>query len=194
MQTDSVYRIMKGYHKVRMFRSDVQGVCDSIVYITKDSCLTMYSDPILWNYDQQLLGEEIKVYMNDSTIDWAHIINQALVVEMKDSTNYNQISGREMKAYFENQEMKKVEVIANLLLIFYVEEQDSTMIGLNYGEGSLLHLFLNEGKMEKAVMIGQSNGTLYPMDQIPPDKLRLPTFAWFDYIRPLNKDDLFEKN
>ncbi len=192
MQTDSVYRIMKGYHKVRMFRSDVQGVCDSIVYITKDSCLTMYSDPILWNYDQQLLGEEIKVYMNDSTIDWAHIINQALAVEMKDSTNYNQISGREMKAYFENQEMKKVEVIANLLLIFYVEEQDSTMIGLNYGEGSLLHLFLNEGKMEKAVMIGQSNGTLYPMDQIPPDKLRLPTFAWFDYIRPLNKDDLFE--
>ena len=171
MYTDSVYRVMRAYHKVRMYRSDVQGVCDSMVYITKDSCMTMYSDPILWNYDQQLLGEEIKVYMNDSTIDWAHIINQALVVEKKDSVNYNQISGREMKAYFENQEMKKVEVIANLLLIFYVEEQDSTLIGLNYGEGSLLHLFLDKGKMTKAVMIGKSNGTLYPMDQIPDDKV-----------------------
>ena len=88
--------------------------------------------------------------------------------------------------------MKKVEVIANLLLIFYVEEQDSTLIGLNYGEGSLLHLFLDKGKMTKAVMIGKSNGTLYPMDQIPDDKKRLPSFAWFDYIRPLSKEDLFE--
>ncbi len=190
--TDSVYREMRAYHKVRIYRTDVQGVCDSMVYITKDSCMTMYSDPILWNYDQQLLGEEIKVYMNDSTIDWAHIINQALAIEKKDSIHYNQISGREMKAYFEQQEMKKVEVIANLLLIFYVEEQDSTLIGLNYGEGSLLHLFLDKGKMEKAVMIGKSNGTLYPMTQIPEDKKHLPSFAWFDYIRPLSKDDLFE--
>ena len=43
--------------------------------------------------------------------------------------------------------------------------------------------------MEKGLFIGKSNGTMYPMDQIPPDKLRLPTFAWFDYVRPLNKDD-----
>ena len=41
-------------------------------------------------------------------------------------------------------------------------------------------------------MIGKSNGTLYPMDQIPEDKKRLPSFAWFDYIRPLSKEDLFE--
>ena len=40
--------------------------------------MTMYTDPILWNDGQQLLGEQIKIYMNDSTIDWAHIINQAL--------------------------------------------------------------------------------------------------------------------
>lgn len=192
MMTDSIYRVMRAYHKVRIYRTDVQGVCDSMVYITKDSCLTMYSDPILWNYDQQLLGEEIKVYMNDSTIDWAHIINQALAVEMKDSIHYNQISGREMKAFFEGKEMKRVEVIANLLLVFYVEEKDSTLIGLNYGEGSLLHLFLDKGKMEKAVMIGKSNGTLYPMDQIPDDKKQLPSFVWFDYIRPTSKDDLFE--
>ena len=65
---------MKAYHKVRMYRTDVQGVCDSLVYNSKDSCLTMYTDPILWNEGQQLLGEEIKIYMNDSTINWAHVI------------------------------------------------------------------------------------------------------------------------
>lgn len=191
LNTDSLYRIMRAYHKVRMYRTDVQGVCDSLVYISKDSCMTMYRDPILWNEGQQLLGEEIKIYMNDSTIDWTHIINQALTVEMKDSIHYNQVSGKEMKAYFENGDMRRVEVIGNVLIGFYPEERDSAMIGFNSGEGSLLHLYLKERKMDKAKLIGKSNGTMYPMDQIPADKLRLPTFAWFDYVRPLNKDDIF---
>lgn len=192
LNTDSLYRIMKAYHKVRFYRTDVQGVCDSLVYVSKDSCMTMYRDPILWNEGQQLLGEEIKVYMNDSTIDWAHIIDQALTVEMKDTTHYNQVSGKEMKAYFDKGEMRLVEVIGNVLIAFYPEEADSTMIGFNSAEGSLLHLYLKDKKMERAKMIGKSNGILYPMDQIPPEKLKLPTFAWFDYVRPLNKEDVFE--
>ncbi len=191
LNTDSLFRLMKAYHKVRMYRTDVQGVCDSLVYNSKDSCMTMYKDPILWNEGQQLLGEEIKIYMNDSTIDWAHIINQALTVEMKDTLHYNQVSGKEMKAYFEHGDMRKVEVIGNVLIAFYPEEKDSSMVGFNSAEGSLLHLFLKDRKMEKAMLIGKSNGVMYPMDQIPSDKLRLPTFSWFDYVRPLNKDDIF---
>ncbi len=192
LNTDSVYREMRAYHKVRMFRTDVQGVCDSLVFISKDSCLSMYRDPVLWNEKQQLLGEEIKIYMNDSTIDWAHIINQALTVEMKDSLHYNQVAGKEMKAFFEGGEMRRVEVIANLQLNFYVEEKDSTLSGMNYSEGSLLHMFLRDKKMEKALMIGKSNGIYYSIGAIPPDKLRLPMFVWLDYIRPLNKDDIFD--
>ena len=191
LNTDSVFRLMKAYHKVRMYRTDVQGVCDSLVYNSKDSCLTMYTDPILWNEGQQLLGEEIKIYMNDSTINWAHIINQALTVEMKDSVHYNQVSGKEMKAYFENGDMRHIEVIGNVMTAFYPEEKDSTMTGFNNMEGSVLHLYMKEKKIEKGMFVGKSNGTLYPMDQIPPDKLRLSTFAWFDYVRPLNKEDIF---
>ena len=191
LNTDSLYRLMKAYHKVRMYRTDVQGVCDSLVYNSKDSCMTMYVDPILWNEGQQLLGEQIKIYMNDSTIDWAHIINQALTVEMKDSIHYNQVSGKEMKAYFENGDMRHIEVIGNVLTAFYPEEKDSTMTGFNCLEGSLLHLYMKDKKMEKGLFVGKSNGTMYPMDQIPPDMLRLPTFSWFDYVRPLNKEDIF---
>ena len=72
------------------------------------------------------------------------------------------------------------------------EEKDSTMIGMNYAEGSFLRIFLKDRKMEEAALIGKSNGVLYPMDQIPADKMRLPSFVWFDYIRPLNKYDIFE--
>ena len=77
LDTDTMYREMQAFHKVRFYRTDVQGVADSLVFSTKDSCLTMYTDPILWNKNQQLVGEKICIYMNDSTIDWAHIINQA---------------------------------------------------------------------------------------------------------------------
>lgn len=192
LNTDSLYREMRAFHKVRMYRTDIQGVCDSLVYNSKDSCLTMYRDPILWNQGQQLLGEEIKVFMNDSTVDWAHIINQALTVEQKDSIHYNQISGKEIKAYFTNGEARKVNVIGNVLVIYYPEERDSTMIGMNTSETSLLTMDIKDRKMQKMVMSPKSNGTLYPMDQIPADKMKLPSFAWFDYIRPLNKDDIFE--
>jgi len=191
LNTDSMYRQMRAHYKVRIYRTDVQGVCDSLVFDSRDSCLTMYVDPILWNEDQQLLGEEIKVYMNDSTIDWAHVINQALSVEMKDSIRYNQVAGKEMKAYFENGEMRRVEVIGNVLVVFYPEENDGTMIGMNTSETSLLNIYLQERKIEKMVMSPKSNGILYPLDQSPPDKSKLPTFAWFDYIRPLDKEDIF---
>lgn len=191
IDTDSLYRKMKAFHKVRMYRTDVQGSCDSLVYNSKDSCMTMYRDPILWNEGQQLLGEEIKMYVNDSTIDWVHIINQALTVEMKDSIHYNQVSGKEMKAYFVDGDMRHIEVTGNVLTAFYPEEKDSTMTGFNYLEGSVLHLYLRERKMERGVFVGKSNGTMYPMDQIPPDKLRLPAFVWLDYIRPLSKEDIF---
>ena len=192
MNTDSAYREMRVYHKVRAYRTDVQAVCDSLVYNSKDSCLTMYTDPVLWHGAQQLLGEEVKVYMNDSTIDWAHIINQALAVEQKDSIHYNQVTGKEMKAFFQNGDMRRVDVNGNVLIVFYPEEKDSTMIGMNYAEGSFLRIYLKDRKMEEAALIGKSNGILYPMDQIPADKMKLPSFVWFDYIRPLNKDDIFE--
>lgn len=192
LNTDSVYREMRGYHKVRIYRTDLQGVCDSIVFNSKDSCLTMYTDPIVWNEDQQLLGEEIKVYMNDSTIDWAHIINQALTVEMKDSVSYNQVAGKEIKAYFLNGEMHQVDVIGNVLVAYYLEESDGSLIGLNRSETSILNMYLEERTVKRMLMSPKSNGVIYPMDQIPSEQLKLPTFAWFDYIRPLNKDDIFE--
>ena len=191
LNTDSTFRETRAYHKVRMYRTDVQGVCDSLVFSSKDSCLTMYYDPILWNNNQQLLGEEIMIYMNDSTIDWAHIHNQTLSVEKLDSVNYNQVTGKDIKAYFKNGEMHQVDVIGSVCVVYYPMESDSTLIGMNVSETSLLNIYLENRKMKKMVMSPKSNGTLYPMLQLPPDKMKLENFNWFDYIRPLNKEDIF---
>lgn len=191
LDTDSMYREMRAFHKVRFYRVDLQGVADSLVFSSKDSCLTMYKDPILWNNNQQLLGEKVLMYMNDSTIDWAHIVNQALSVEALDSARYNQVTGKEMKAYFKNRQMYKTEVIGSVRVVYYPMDSDSTLIGMNVSETSKLDIYLVNQQLDKMVMSPKSNGTLYPMNQIPPGTDRLENFVWFDYIRPLNKEDIF---
>ena len=191
LNTDSMFREMRAFHKVRFYRTDVQGTADSLVFSTVDSCLTMYRDPIIWNKNQQLLGEVIKVYMNDSTIDWSHIIGQALSVERIDSVLYNQVTGKEMKSYFEGGDMRKTEVIGSVRVVYYPMDSDSTLIGMNVSETSKLEIYLQDRKIERMVMSPKSNGVLYPMSQIPAGKDRLENFVWFDYIRPLNKADIF---
>jgi lipopolysaccharide export system protein LptA len=193
IKTDSVYRIVRAYHKVRIFRNDVQGVCDSLLYNSKDSCISMYSDPILWNQNQQLLGEVIKVYMNDSTVNWAHVIGQALSVQqMSDTTKFNQIASTEMKAFFVHGDIHEGQAIDNVKIIYYpIDDSDTTIIGLNYTETSKMKIFLKNKKMEK-IWMPEAAGTLYPITQIPTDKKFLPSFAWFNYIRPKDKNDIFK--
>lgn len=189
--TDSTYRIIKGYHKVRMYRSDIQAVCDSLVFNTLDSCITMYYDPIIWNGGQQVLGEKILIYLNDSTIEWAHIQEQALVVEQLDSIHFNQISGREIKAYFKDGEIDHTDVIGNVLVVYYYQEEDGKeLVGLNTTEASNLTAYMVDRQMEKLLITKKSNGVFYPILQIPPDKMKLPTFGWFNKLRPLSPYDI----
>lgn len=190
INTDSVYREMRAYHKVRSYRTDVQGVCDSLVYNSKDSCITLYKDPIVWNGLQQILGEVIKIYLNDSTVERIHVIDQTLSVEQLDSVHYNQIAGKEMISYFENGEMKQTWVNGNVYVDYYLFDDDSLMIGMNYTETTELKLFMKDRKMSR-IWMPASTGTIYPILMIPSNKLYLSNFAWFDYVRPLNKDDIF---
>ena len=74
---DSVYREIKAYYGVRFYRIDMQGVCDSMQFNTRDSVLYMYTEPVLWNEQYQLYGDTIAIYMNDSTIEYAHVIQFA---------------------------------------------------------------------------------------------------------------------
>ena len=185
IDTDSMYRQVQAYRQVRFYRTDIQGACDSLIFSSVDSCLTMYYDPVLWNAGQQLLGEEIRIYMNDSTVDWAHIINQALTVEQKDSIHYNQVAGREMKFYFDGTDIYKAEVTGNVQSIFYPENEDSIMMGMN-------NLYRKNGKMERIVFITKPTGTFTPMFLLDPQKMKLESFVWLAYMRPKSKEDIFQ--
>ncbi len=192
MNTDSVFRKVHCYNKVRAYRTDVQAVCDSLIYNSKDSCMTMYKDPITWSDDRQLLGEIIEVYMKDSTIDHAHVINQALSVEQIPKTAYfNQISSRDMFGYFEGGEIHRTDAIGNVIAVYYIEEdKDSSYVNMVYIETDTMRMYMENRQLQK-IWASKNVGTMYPVTQTPPDKSKLPSFVWFDYVRPLDKDDIF---
>ena len=64
MSIDSTAREIKAFYGVRFYRTDMQGVCDSMQFNTRDSILYMYRDPILWNEQYQISGDTIVIYMN----------------------------------------------------------------------------------------------------------------------------------
>lgn len=192
MNTDSVYRVVHAYNHVRAYRLDLQGVCDSMVYNQLDSCLTLYRDPIVWNNNQQLVGEQIDVFMRDSTVEHAHVINQAFSVQqLRDTLYFNQVSSNEMYAYFTNGEIYKTLAEGNVLIAYHFEDDsDSSLICLNCQETTEMQMFMDNRKLQR-VWTPKSSGVLYPMNQIPADKKYLPGFEWFSYVRPRDKDDIF---
>ncbi len=190
-KTDSAYHDLFAYHKVRMFRNDFQGVCDSLVTHELDSCTYLYGQPILWNEGQQVFGEEIRVYNNDSTIDWIHIINQAMTIEELDSMSYNQVASKEMFCYFKDGVLSENYAKGNVYVSYFMDEDDGSRIGMNYTETTELRVFMEDKKIFK-IWMPASNHTMYPPFAIPQDKRYLGGFAWFDYIRPKSKDDIFE--
>ena len=193
IETDSVYRKIHAYHHVRAYRTDVQAVCDSLVYNSLDSCMTMYFDPIVWNNNQQLVGDQIDVFMKDSLINRAHVIGNAFSIQQlkSDTTLYNQVSSKEMFAYFVDGKIRETQAKDNVLIGYYFEEGDTVAIIYNYQETTEMRMFLKDRKLER-VWTPKTSGIMYPPNQIPPDKKRLNGFAWYDYVRPLNRYDIFE--
>ena len=192
IDTDSAYRKIHAYHHVRAYRRDVQAVCDSLVYNSLDSCMTMYHAPILWNNGQQLVGDQVDVYLKDSVIDHAHIYYNCFSIQqlLSDTTCYNQVSSKEMFAFFVDGDIREARAKDNVLIGYYFEEGDSVPIIYNYQQTSELRMFMKNKQLE-SVWTPKTSGTMYPLNQIPEDRKRLPGFMWYDYIRPLDRYDIF---
>lgn len=192
-KTDSAYRELRGYYHVRAYRNDMQMVCDSLCFVSKDSCLTLYKDPIAWNDNRQILGEEIRVFLNDSTVDSLYVDRQAMMIEqLNDTTLYNQVAGNLMRAFFDEGELREFWVDGNGRLINYPMEKDSTYLYLNYLEAAKMRAYLDEKRLQKLLCLPSPQATTYPLGMAPPERTKLNGFAWFEWIRPKDKYDIFE--
>ncbi|WP_234367785.1 OstA-like protein [Parabacteroides pacaensis] len=189
---DSISREIKAYYGVRFYRTDMQGVCDSMQYNTQDSILYMYKEPVLWNETYQLYGDTILIYTNDSTIDFAHVKQFAFAAQEMDSSYYNQLKGNDLKAFFSNQKIDRIEVAGNAESIFYPLEDDGSKIGMNETKSGFLNIWVKDNKLEKLKIWPSPQGTLTPIPDLDPSKKTLKNFEWYDYLRPKDKDDIFQ--
>lgn len=191
-KTDSLRRTLKGYYHVRAFRNDVQAVCDSLVYSSQDQCLRMFRDPIVWTDQRQVLGEQIHAFLNDSTVDSIHVIDQTLLVERLDSVHYNQVTSHLMRAYFlPDGQLASSAFDGNVCTIMYPLENDSTILYQNYAEAAKVRMTMRDRKLQRVVAFPKPEATLYPLGTAPADRTYLPNFAWFEALRPVDKDDVF---
>ncbi|WP_080905323.1 OstA-like protein [Parabacteroides sp. Marseille-P3160] len=188
---DSTAREIKAYRGVRFYRIDLQGVCDSMQFNTKDSTLHLFKDPILWNEKYQLYGDTIVIFMKDSTIDFVHVYDFAFAAQEVDTSYYNQLKGRDLKAFFQEKELERIEISGNAESIYYPLEKDGSMLGLNSTQSGFLTLWMKERKMDKLKIWTKPQGLITPIPDLKPEQKTLRDFQWFDYIRPLNKDDIF---
>ena len=189
---DSIYREIKAYYGVRFYRTDMQGVCDSMQFNTRDSVLYMYTEPVLWNEQYQLYGDTIAIYMNDSTIEYAHVIQFAFAAQHVDSSYYNQLKGNDLKAYFEGQAVHQIDVAGNAESIFYPLEKDGAKVGMNETKSGFLTIWVKDNILDKLKIWPSPVGTMTPIPDLKPDQKMLKDFYWFDYLRPKNKDDIYE--
>lgn len=203
---DSV-RVLMATNGVRFYRKDVQGLCGYLTFANNDSILNLYNHPIVWSGERQIFSEnEINVHLKDSTsIDWATIPNQGLLVEHLGEVYYNQLSGKSIKAFFEKVDtiengkrrkgvdLRHVDVAGNVKTVFFPMEEDSTYNKCVRTESGYLALDLKaKQEVEKIKLWPEVSGTVTPLFSIKKTQLYLEKeFKWFNDLRPKDPDDIF---
>ena len=71
------------------------------------------------------------------------------------------------------------------------DDKDSSLVGLNYLETDTMRMYMGAGRKMEKIWTNKFTSTMYPMTQIPPSKYKLANFAWFEDIRPKDKNDIF---
>lgn len=180
------------YHRVRFFRRDIQGLCDSLSMVERDSILYMYYHPILWNGDNQIAGNVIYVHINDSTTDWARLPESGLVAQFVGEDCYNQLAGADMTAWFNDSTIRRLYVEGNVQQIMFPMESDSTYNKFVFCESSYMDAFFIGNDIEHLIMWPETTGKATPLYLAKRSSYYLTPFRWFGPLRPMSPDEIFD--
>ncbi len=185
------YNIVRAYYRVKLFKEDLQGKCDSLSYSYNDSVIQLHRNPILWSEENQLSADLIKIHTQNKKLDFIEMNQSAFIISEEDSAKFNQIKGKDMIGYFRDGELYKIDVIGNGQTIYFAVENNE-VVGVNQAESSDLTIFIRDKKIYKIVMITKPDGVLNPMEEVTDDQLILKGFAWHEKVRPKTKLDIFK--
>lgn len=200
---DTVRYIVAAPH-VKFYRRDMQGLCDSLTYVSADSMAYMDYSPIVWSENRQIFGDEIRIHFKekvtenaDSTtsstmaLDNAYIPSGGFMAEFLEDGYYNQLSGKEMFALFADGALSHIDVSGNVLAITFPEENDSTINKVVNLESSFLAADFKDNALEKMKMWSETSGTVTPLYLAKKSLFYLPAFSWYEEHRPITCDHIF---
>ena len=184
-------KIVFAYRKVRFFRTDMQGVCDSMVYFTRDSVIQLHYSPVLWSDIHQLSADLIEMQQFENAPDQLRLTRNSFIISKQDSNRFDQIKGKEMIGYVVANELNRIDVNGNGQTLYYAIEKEE-IIGLNRAESSKISIRFKEGKINTISFLKAPEGELKPLAQLTEDDKKLKGFDWKIDMRPLSKSDIFE--
>lgn len=191
---DSIFNEALAWRNVRFFRDDIQGLADSLVYSSRDSIMNLMNEPVLWQENQQFSSDKISILTKNKKVYQIELQQSAMVTESVDSLYFNQISGKDIVAHIDSNQVQLVDVKGNAETIYFIrEESDSTLIGVNRTESSFVAIHFKDKKIDRIVLTPSSSGEFHPMSKIEEDFIYLTNFFWLETHRPMNKDEVFLK-
>jgi hypothetical protein len=183
-------RILKAYYKVKIYRTDIQVMCDSLVYAEADSAFDFFGEPVLWSEENQLTAHEIRVVMANKQLHRMYLTGVAFVASQKDSVKFDQMRGKEMTGYFTDNKLSKIEVTGNGQTIYYAEDRE-VILGANKTECTNLTIYLKDNKISRVNYKTKPNGTYFPLEMFPKEQSRLNDFKWVEQWRPLTWQEVY---
>jgi len=183
-------RIMYAYHKVKFFKSDMQGKCDSLVYTYGDSTMRLYKEPVLWSETNQMTAEKVEIKTGGGEIKSLLLLNSAFIVSKEDSLKFNQVKGKTMTAYFVKNNLYKINVEGNGQAVYYAKDKGE-IFSVNKTDCTDMLIFFLDNEVDKITFITKPQGTIFPIMDISPKEFILKDMKDRFKERPESKKQLF---
>jgi lipopolysaccharide export system protein LptA len=186
-------RKIKAYHKVKFYKTDLQGKCDSLYSNQATGITKLIHKPIIWSDGNQVTGDTIYLISNVKTekLDSLKVINNAYVIQ-KDSSGYNQIKGKNIFGKFIENDLKKIQINGNGEVINYLRNDDQELVGILKMACSEIEIELGENKIDFIDFLRKPNGLTYPPSKFPKELQTFKGFLWREKERPITKEDIFK--
>ncbi len=191
-------RIVRTYRNVKIFKTDLQGKCDSLHTDQASGVTKMYYSPVLWSDDNQITGDSIKLLSNKETeqLDSLKILSQSFIIQKDsiDPENFNQIKGRNMYGKFIENKLKTLLVKGNGEAVNYNRNEEGVLETITKQLCSNIEFGLEENEINEIKCLVQSDGITYPPSIYPEQERKLKGFAWREDEQPKTKEDIFIKD
>lgn len=188
-------RIVRGFRDVRLYKSDLSGKCDSIYTREATGLTKMIRRPVLWSDNNQIIGDSIHLQNNVETqkLDSLRVFYNAFMINKDSIGGYNQLKGRELLGYFNDNELSEVHIIKNVENLMYVRDDETTeLIGINTGISGRMEIFFEDRAMTKIAQLQDPQNVLNKPEEFPENVRLLRDFNWRGDEMLMNKEDLFK--